>query len=217
MAAMLNRLRRETQGAVMVMAASTLTILLLFAGLALDFGRAHLLRAQLQTAVDAASLAGALQVIPMVELTIDRWEEVVDTCTDPVTKKPYSCRSWEWAPPAQVSGPQWDLLNLGQWRARAGAQCSSPYRCSSPPRVTREWLVLPESTVPVARNTFSQNAQWPGGALGPQVQDVTITMNQAKAEVTARATMTMPTTFLKLVGIRELRFTRTGSAVPVKR
>lgn len=216
MAPMLSRLRRDTQGAVMVMAAATFTILLLFAGLALDFGRAHLLRAQLQTAVDAASLAGALQVIPMAELAIDRWEAIEDTCTDPVTKKPYSCISWVSTSPAIVSGTQWDLINRGEWRARAGAQCAWPYRCGSY-TIVREWLVLPESTVPVARNTFGQNARWPGGELGPRVLGLTVTINQAKAEVTATASMSMPTTFLKLVGIRDLQFTRTGSAVPVKR
>ncbi|MFZ5825169.1 MAG: pilus assembly protein TadG-related protein, partial [Bacillota bacterium] len=41
----------------MVIVALFLTLLLLFTGLALDLGRAHLLRAQLQTAVDAGALA----------------------------------------------------------------------------------------------------------------------------------------------------------------
>ncbi|HYF95732.1 MAG TPA: Tad domain-containing protein [Symbiobacteriaceae bacterium] len=213
---MLSRLRRETRGAVMVMAAASFTILLLFAGLALDFGRAHLLRAQLQTAVDAASLAGALQVIPMAELRITRWEAAQNTCYDPITGLPYDCMEWDSASPAVISGPQWDLIIQGKWKTRAGAQCTWPFRCGSY-RITREWLVLPESTVPVARNTFAQNARWPDGSLGPQVEDLTVTVNQAKAEVTARATMSMPTSFLKLVRIRELRFTRTGTAVPVKR
>lgn len=213
---MLSRLRRDTQGAVMVMAAFTFTILLLFAGLALDFGRAHLLRAQLQTAVDAASLAGALQVVPMAELQINRLRAVEYTCYDPITGAPSDCLDWERASDAVVSGTQWDLIHEGNWKVRTGASCTWPYRCTDYD-ISREWLVLPESTVPVAESTFAKNAQWPGGQLQPQVLNLRVTTNQTKAEVTARATMVMPTTFLKLVGIDELRFTRTGSAVPVKR
>lgn len=54
----------------MALTAIAMVLLLLFAGLALDFGRTHLLRAQFQTALDAAALAGALEVIPMVEIAI---------------------------------------------------------------------------------------------------------------------------------------------------
>lgn len=213
---MLSRLRRDTQGAVMVMAAFTLTILLLFAGLALDFGRAHLLRAQLQTAVDAASLAGALQVVPMVELHINRQRNVSYTCPDPVTGKPSTCWEWEDASDLSLEGPKWDLITHDNWRAKAGSRCNWPYSCD-PPTITREWLVLPASTIPVAEATFATNAQWPGGRLKPQVLNLRVTTNTSTVKVTATADMVMPTTFLRLVGINEIRFTRSGTATPVKR
>ncbi|MDF2629916.1 MAG: putative Flp pilus-assembly TadE/G-like [Symbiobacteriaceae bacterium] len=202
----------------MVMAATSFTILLLFAGLALDFGRAHLLRAQLQTAVDAASLAGALQVVPMVELRVDRWIWYQRTCNDPVSGKPHDCSYAEPTSPAVIIGAHWDLVYLGGWRNYAGGQCDWPYQCGTP-HIAREWAVLPESTVPVARNTFAHNANWPGGQLGPQVLDLTVQVDHTKQmpEVTATATMSMPTSFLKLVGIQQLQFTRTGTAAPVKR
>jgi len=200
----------------MVMAAFTFTILLLFAGLALDFGRAHLLRAQLQTAVDAASLAGALQVVPMVELRISRLREVEYTCPDPVTGAPSDCVRWVRASDVLLEGTELDLLIQNHWRLRAGSRCTGSYSCD-PPTVEREWLVLPATTVPVAESTFAKNAQWPGGRLKPQVLNLRVTTNAAKAEVTATANMVMPTTFLRLVGIDELRFTRSGSAVPVRR
>jgi hypothetical protein len=76
---------------------------------------------------------------------------------------------------------------------------------------------MPDSAVPVAQSAFQKNATWPGGNLGPHVGAVAVSINQAKVEVTAQATMTMPTTFLKLVGIHELHFQRTGTAVPVRR
>lgn len=200
----------------MVMAALSLTVLLLFAGLALDFGRAHLLRAQLQTAVDAAALAGALQVVPMVELSIPRWEAEDDTCTDPVTHREYTCRHWYATSPVDLEGPEWNLLNLGGWRSAAGAQCTWPFRCNSP-RIVREWLVLPPSTAGVAENTFYKNAAWPVGDFGARVDNLEIAIDPDKAQVTATAALTTPTSFLKLVGIQELHIARTGSAVPVKR
>jgi hypothetical protein len=214
---MLKRLRTEQRGATMVITAALITVLLLFAGLALDFGRAYLLKAQLQTALDAASLAGALQVVPMVELTIERWRASEDVCTDPVTQKPYNCLNWDSASPSVVSGPRWDLIEQGKWRTRAGAQCTWPYRCGSP-RITKEWLILPPTTVPKAQQTFYMNARWPQGTeLSPRVEDLSISTDPTKVQVTATARMSAPTTFLKLVGIKQMQFVRKGSAVPVKR
>lgn len=212
---MLKRLRHQERGAVMVIAALSFTVLLLFAGLALDFGRAHLLRAQLQSAVDASALAGALQVIPMAELKIDRWVAIEETCYDPVSKQNYPCLSWESTSPARVSGPQWDLIRLGRWRNAAASQCNWPHRCSHTYTIVREWLVLPPSTVPVSESTFYKNAFWP--SQGARVESVSVSVNPDKVEVTTQATLTTPTTFLKLVGIRELRLSRTGSAIPVRR
>lgn len=214
---MLKRLHKEEKGAVMVMAALSLTILLLFTGLALDFGRAHLLKAQLQTAVDASSLAGALQVVPMVELEIDRWRWVSEWCTDPVSKRPYDCSYWERASPARVSGTEWDLIFQGGWLQAAGSQCWSPYQCDNTYRKVREWVILPPDTRDVAVAAFYMNATWPGAGLRPDIQDLTINIDHSRAEVTATAALSTPTTFLKLIGIHELRFTRTGSAIPVRR
>ncbi len=211
---LLNRLRSEEGGAVMVIAAVSFTVLLLFAGLALDFGRAHLLKAQLQTAVDAAALAGALQVVPMVEIDVERmhWED--RTCVDPKSKKAYDCSSWEWSSPARLSGPEWDLVRNEGWRG--SPSCTGRYWCQDY-TVVRQWLILPPTTIPVAEETFRENSVWPGGSHGATVRDLRVSMDQVKVEVTATATLTTPTSFLKLAGINELRMTTTGSAVPVRR
>lgn len=209
---MLNRLRRDERGAVMYIAAASFTVLLLFAGLALDFGRAYLLKAQLQTAVDSGSLAGALQVIPYATIAVDRWV-ANENCTDPVTGKPYRCLNWDQVGAATVYGPKWPLLN-GGWRAAMGSQCDYPYRCSGTPWVVSEKLILPGNTSAVAQDAFGRNSKWPPGT---RIYDVSVSINPEKAEVTTRATLSFPTTFLKLIGIRELRFTRTGTAKPVPR
>lgn len=213
---MLGRLLRRERGAVMAVAALTLTVLLLFAGLALDFGRAHLLKAQLQTAVDASALAGALQVRDMVELEIERLELVEWWCTDPVTKTNYRCDSWDPATPVRVEGTKSALIRGDGWRRQVASRCTGSYMCPGDYRIVRSWLELPRDTGAVAEDAFLRNATWPGGTLGATVEDVQVRIDQDKTEVTTSATMTVPTSFLKLVGIDYLKFTRTGSAVPVR-
>jgi hypothetical protein len=211
----MRRSLRDQRGGVMIITAVAFLTLLLFAGMALDFGRAYLLKAQLQTAIDASSLAGALQVVPMWEIERSRWELIEETCTDPTTKEPYTCSHWERVSPARYSGPEREIRR--NWERLTADQCSSPYRCDRPYRVVREWLVMPASTEPTARSAFAKNEAWPTGALGVTVEGVSVSVDRAKAEVTTTAVIRVPTTFLKLIGIRELRFTRKGSAVPVRR
>lgn len=58
---------KDDQGSVLAFAAMVFTVLLLLAGLVIDFGRAYLVQAQLQAAIDAAALAGAGEVMLKVE------------------------------------------------------------------------------------------------------------------------------------------------------
>jgi hypothetical protein len=209
--------RWRERGGVMITTAVAFLALLLFAGLALDFGRAHLLRAQLQTAVDASALAGALQVVPMVAIERDRYRLVEESCTDPVTGLPYNCSHWEKASPAKAEGTERYIKRERGWERETAAQCGHPFRCNDY-RVVRDWLVLPVSTEPTAREAFGKNESWPAnGSLGATLESVAVGINQSKAEVTTTATIRIPTSFLRLIGIKELRFTRKGSAIPVRR
>lgn len=207
-------MRRWTRrGGVMITTAVAFLALLLFAGLALDFGRAHLLRAQLQTAVDASALAGALQVVPMVAIERDRWLRVAETCTDPTSGMPYTCYHWETAAPVTAQGTRTHMIKQRGWETDTAAQCANPYRCNSY-RIVREWVILPASTEPVAREAFGKNQNWP--IAGATIESVAVSIDRAKAEVTTTATIRVPTSFLRLIGISSLRFTRHGSAQPVK-
>ncbi|MFZ5827906.1 MAG: Tad domain-containing protein, partial [Bacillota bacterium] len=201
----------------MVIVALFLTLLLLFTGLALDLGRAHLLRAQLQTAVDAGALAGALQVQPMVALEVDRWLAVEDWCMDPVSGEPYPCLGWSPVNPATATGPWRELIGQGRWRLATAAQCSWPHRCSYGYRIESEWLTLPPAVEQVARETLLMNATWPRGSHGAIIRSVDITVDRQQGAVTAAATLQVPTHFLRLIGIDELRLTRSGTARPVRR
>lgn len=201
----------------MVILALALTLLLLFTGLALDFGRAHLLRAQLQTAVDAGALAGALQVEPMVTLEVDRWLAVEDWCPDPVSGKPYPCLTWELVNPAAASGSWKDLVTKNGWRRAVAIQCGWPHRCAADFIVAQEWLVLPPTTERAAREAILLNATWPGGPHGATLEAMSVDVHPDSAAVTASAVLKLPTHFLRLVGLHELRLSRSGTATPVRR
>lgn len=201
----------------MLIVALALTVLLLFTGLALDFGRGHLLQAQLQTAVDAGALAGALQVIPMIGLEFDRWLAVEDWCSAPVSGEPYPCLAWEMVNPATASGPRRELVGKGRWRPAVASQCAWPHRCRNDYRIVSEWEVLPPSTEQAAREALLLNATWPGGTHGAVLESVDVAVDRRLASVKATATLRAPTHFLRLIGINELRLTRSGTATPVRR
>jgi hypothetical protein len=190
------------RGAAMVIVALGLTGLLLFAGLALDLGRGHLLQAQLQTAVDAGALAGALQVIPMLSLEVDRWLAVEDR------REPVS--------PAEATGPWAELIGQGKWRQVTAEPCRWPHRCASDYRIVRAWPILMPGAEAAARETVALNAAWPGGPYGAVLESVDVRVDGAAASVKATATLRAPTHFLRLAGIPELRITRSSTAAPAR-
>lgn len=200
----------------MVMAAAYLTVFLLVTGLAFDFGRAHLYGTLLQSAVDASSLAGALEVIPMVELSVPRWRYQSDECWDSGRQEWYDCGGWERTSTARISGSEFDLYPNAWWD-KVQPSCRYPYRCDKRYSIEREWIVMPPSSDTVARHAFDLNAKWPTGSFGATVEKVTVRTNTATAEVTTTATLSTPTAFLKLIGIHRLEFTRTGTGKPVRR
>ncbi len=63
---------KDDRGFVTVITAITLPVMLLFAAFALDFGRAFILKHELQSAADAAALAGASQAALRSEY--ETWE-----------------------------------------------------------------------------------------------------------------------------------------------
>lgn len=210
---------REQGGAAMVLLAISLMTLLLVTGLALDYGRAHLLRAQLQTALDAATLAGALQATPWVEITVRRryWYRATDYCYDPDNGIFYPCGAhWEWrdASVPGLVGREYDLLPDG-WRRRV--DCAWRYECLGA-QVDRAWIELKPDAYDWARDAFRRNADWPQGPAGVRVRDFWIGPDPGgRPWVAGRAVLAFPTSFLRLVGIGEVAVFRTAAAEPVRR
>lgn len=209
----------DQRGAAMVMTAIYLSTLLLFIGLALDYGRAHLLRAQLQTALDAATLAGALQSDSWVEITVLRrqWYKVTDWCWDPDNGDYYRCGShWEYrnADVCCIKGLEQDLLPAG-WRGRV--DCNWTYDCLGP-RVDRAWLVMRDSAYDWARDAFARNATWPQGSGGVALREFWVGPDPGgQTRLAGKAVVALPTSFLRLAGITEIPVSRTAAAEPVRR
>ncbi|MFZ5816697.1 MAG: pilus assembly protein TadG-related protein [Bacillota bacterium] len=139
---------RNQRGGTMVILSVVLTALLLFAGLVLDLGRAHLLRAQLQTAVDAGALAGAMEVTP--------------TAADPLPASEARCRA-------------------------------------------------------AVRQAVQVNATWPEGRRGTVMESLEVEIDRRSITVKVSATLRLPTHFLRLIGVKQLRLSRSATATPVRR
>lgn len=211
---------REQRGAAMILTAVSLMTLLLLTGLALDYGRAHLLRAQLQTALDAAALAGALQSEPWVKVTVLRreWFQVQDQCWDPENGVWYGC-GWHWesrsADSCCLTGKEIDLVYREAWRQQVA--CGWPYDCLGT-RIEESWIVLGDSALDWARDAFARNAAWPRGPGGVTLREFWVGPDPGgQARVAARAVLALPTGFLRLAAVSEIRVARTAAAEPVRR
>ena len=190
-------------------------VALAFVGLAVDIGRAHLYKAMVQNAVDASALAGALQIIPMVEIAITRWYYDEYPCSDP-DGNPIMCGHWVRTSPVVLQGPEAELLDGQEWWRRAQPKCQWPYRCRGTYEIVREWIIMPPTAVEIARAAFDINRTFPG-ADGATVEDVTIDANLEAMTIRTTATLSVRTYFLKLIGIETMRFTQSGAAAPVRR
>lgn len=78
----IRRFVKDERGQVLILLAVAMTVLFLFSAMMLDFGRVHLVRTQLQAAVDAAALAGVSQadvkikINPLTGKIIEKWAVV---------------------------------------------------------------------------------------------------------------------------------------------
>lgn len=200
----------------MVLMVVFLFTLLLFGGLVLDYGRAHLLRSQLQTALDAGALSGALDSEPWIHIKVLRWRwhRVWEYCWDPVEEEEYIC-GWHWdETPAHVEleGREEDIWWYDRWRSMVS--CAWPYTCGREPEVLRRWIVMLDDAAWEAEHTFRLNATWPDRV---NLKAFAVGTSPDSTAVEVEATLGLPTTLLRLVGIHEITVQRRAAAVPVRR
>jgi hypothetical protein len=193
---------KDERGFALLFTVLTVSILLLFAGLATDFARLWVTREDLRTAVDAAALAGSLEARRMVKITVGQGEWVCTVGADGVV----SC-GCEWRPPRSMIGTEAHLIDRGGWRQ---------HRCDYFLGTERRWIEYPASTRTVAQETL--NANWPrfmrpeaGGAKTSENIEVFQSGPNAPS-VTVRAAGTMDTTLLRVAGIESLAAADCGQA-----
>ncbi len=92
---------RARRGAIVVLVAILLVAMVGMFALAVDFGRLDTLRADLQKSADAAALAGAVELIPVVphipadaEIVATTWVAKNSAMHSPITVLDAQCGSW---------------------------------------------------------------------------------------------------------------------------
>jgi len=201
----LRALIRCQRGVVIPLAAITLAAMILVAALAVEVGAAILQREHMQTAVDAAALAGALNAEPWLAIRVDRSRHLCEEVPDEKGVLQRSCW-WEYDS-VNLTGRQEELV--GTWPARAGCG-SGGWSCPGSPEVLRRWVEFPADTQRVVEAAFWANA--------PVRADATIDMPEIRAvassaSVTVSASGTLRTRLLRLAGVASLGLHRSGRAV----
>lgn len=200
--------RNNERGSVTLVLAVFSLVLLLIVAVALDFGLARVRAARMQTALDAATLAGAMSSDRWGDYTVHASRYHHDTCTESwVDEKgqkhtrTYDCSWWE-----AVSFP---LHRVKADEADAVAQSEATARGLRYDGITedRAWAELRPGPEPEAEATaaYWANSPW-AGADAPRVA------RGGQATVRAEAGGCWPTVFLRLFGVRELCLHRSAEA-----
>ncbi|MDK2816266.1 MAG: hypothetical protein PWR22_895 [Moorella sp. (in: firmicutes)] len=195
-------LKNDERGVVLLMTVMIIALLLLLAGLATDFARLYVAREELQTAVDAAALAGSRQGVRYVTITVGYGH--CETCCG---LDGCSC-CCVCDPPVTLTGAEKKLVEEGGWRR--GTCCDRFLGYED------RWIEYPANTTAVASSILNLN--WPrfmspeyGGSKLDSKIDV-YSSGPYYPSVVARAAGMIKTTFLKLAGIQEINSSRCGQA-----
>ncbi|SMB96491.1 Putative Flp pilus-assembly TadE/G-like [Thermanaeromonas toyohensis ToBE] len=144
---------------VMLWAAAWVICLMGMAALVLDLGRVMAVKEQLQTSVDAGSLAASMHGIRYVKVLVpDRWKRVCDICCG--EKGCYCCNCQYYRLSDYLAEGRKDYVwDRSGWYRMAG--CGSCGRCCrvycGRPQVVEQWVQFPGDTVAVARQVVELN------------------------------------------------------------
>lgn len=203
-------MRDERGSVVLVFAALFLPLLFVLSAVAFDFGIARVRADRMQTALDAAALAGSLASDRYADIAVHAYRYRSKTCTDTDEKgrviRRYDCSWWE-----PVTFP---LRRVLAQDAEAVGRREAEARQLRFDRVeeVRAWAELRPGNEPEAQAfaAYRVNAPW-YGADTPQ-------FTRAGANTLAAAGGgCWPTSFLRLFGVKRLCLHRTGDATAMPR
>jgi hypothetical protein len=187
------RLRDQT-GAMMPLAAVAIVVVLLFVAFGLEIARAMNERERLKGATEAASLAGALQAVPILGLNVPQSRYA---CSRDAAGQLANC-GWEYQT-VSVSGTEAEVVQ--DWWQMAGCGAGD-WRCQQPVIACRG-VTYPEDTVKLMIWTYQRNispAPDVTSALGPLI------MNDKQGTTTVSAIGRMKTSLGRLLGRQYLDY-----------
>ena len=189
------------RGAALLMTCLVIAAFLLLAGALTDLARAWVAREDLQTAVDAAALAGAAGTegrTRYVEITVGYGH--CETCCD--EDSCWCCCQCD--PPVTLRGTEKYLVEQGGWRR---GTCCDRFLGTE-----ERWIRYPADTRQVAEEIL--NINWPDLLEEKKWSDVTVypDYNPYGPSVRARTQGSLSTVLLKLAGIDEISPVRCGQS-----
>jgi hypothetical protein len=195
---------KDERGTIMVQMCVVMTVLWLFAGLAVDIARAWVAREELKTAVEAASLAGALNGEKHVELTVRRAHQECSVDEDGRTH----CRCVTDGI-ITVRGTEEELIDEKGWRRSS---------CDKLLGYENRWIEYPSDTKSLTETVLDLN--WPGlmsagggGTRGSSTVDVYGSSSEYGPSVVVEADGAVKTTFLNIIGIEDIPLVRKWQSI----
>lgn len=185
-------LHKDQQGSSMVMFMISITMLLLMTGLAVEISRVLVEREHLKTATEAASLAGALQAIPIVGISVRESRYYCTTVTGVDGRPEQSC-TWQYRT-VPLQGREEDIVPA--WRPLAG--CSDDgWTCPSVPTITCRSVRYPSETTGVMARTFARNIS---GAADVETTLGPMTTNDETGQTRVTAFGSLKVNLMRLAG-----------------
>lgn len=183
---------RDERGAILLLTVLLLTMLLVLAGIGADLARMWVAREQAQTAVDAASLAGALNAERYVTVRVEKGYYDYWTDSDGHTHK--KCAT---SGTVNRSGLEEYMIKERGWKH---------HPCDKYIGIHDRWVEYPANTEQISRQLLKIN--YPSLIDEPVEEEIKVFRqegNKYYPSVVSQLRGKIHTTFLKVAGIDELK------------
>lgn len=189
--------RTGQRGATLVWVTGAMLVMLLIAGMAIELGRALVERERLKTASEAGVLAGALQAIPWIQVTVPQSRYDCTTSPGPDGKPKQDCQ-WDYRD-IPLRGPEADVVP--NWRSMAG--CGDGWTCPRAPTINCRGVTFPGGTQAVMTDAFERNTR--------KVADLTSTLgamstNDQTGTTRLSAAGKLKVQLLRLAGLKDVAY-----------
>lgn len=189
---------KDQRGSTMVFFMVSILTTLLFVMLAIEVARGIVERERLKGATEAATLAGALQAVPWIKVTVEQAKYECRTVTGPDGKPDQDC-TWDYRD-VVLQGTEAEVVP--NWRAMA--ECDSGgWTCRQAPVINCRGVTFPSDTKAVMAGAFQRNL--------PEAQDVETTIltmqtNDADGTTYVAGGGSLAVSLMRMAGLDKLRY-----------